>query len=154
MIKDIKNWFEVAIPNPNKGNQRVQLGVFLEEVSEALVSLSEGSKESDRYRMAFELAKSSVTSLADKLKKNSDINVVVKDKKELLDALCDVIVTCCGVSHMYGFDIVGALANVNESNFSKFVDGKPIFNSEGKIIKGIHYKKPELDEFLGSDPTI
>ena len=71
------------------------------------------------------------------------------DKAELLDALSDQLVTICGVGYMLGFDMLGALAEVNRSNFSKFENGKPVFNEQGKIVKGKHYSKPDLKPFLG-----
>ena len=66
-----------------------------------------------------------------------------------MDALCDQLVTICGVGYMLGFDMLGALAEVNRSNFSKFENGKPVFNEQGKIVKGKHYSKPDLKPFLG-----
>jgi len=35
----------------------------------------------------------------------------------------------------------------------KFVDGKPVFNEQGKITKGQNYSKPNLKPFLGVDPV-
>lgn len=70
---------------------------------------------------------------------------------ELLDALCDQIVTAIGVAHMFGFDIQGALQEVANSNDSKFEDGKPVFNEHGKIAKGKNYFKPELAKFIKKD---
>ena len=67
---------------------------------------------------------------------------------ELLDALCDQIVTAIGVAHMFGFDIKNALAEVNKSNWSKFENGKPVFYKNGKIKKGKYYKEPELEMFI------
>ena len=37
---------------------------------------------------------------------------------------------------------------VNDSNFSKFEDGQPIFDANRKIIKGSGYRKPNLEPFL------
>lgn len=34
---------------------------------------------------------------------------------------------------------------VHESNMSKFVDGKAEFRSDGKILKGSNYKKPDMN---------
>ena len=48
---------------------------------------------------------------------------------------------------MEGMDIVGALDEVNRSNFSKFVNGKPVFDENGKIKKGANYKEPDLKRF-------
>lgn len=70
------------------------------------------------------------------------------NKVELLDSLADQIVTAVGVAHMMGFDILGALEEVNRSNFSKFEDGKPVFDANGKITKGKDYVKPNLEHFV------
>ena len=67
----------------------------------------------------------------------------------VLDSLADQIVTAVGTAHMNGMDIVGALHEVNGSNFSKFDDeGNPIFNDNKKIMKGPNYYKPDLVKFL------
>ena len=63
--------------------------------------------------------------------------------------MCDQIVTAVGVAHMLGYDIEGALAEVNASNFSKFENGQPVFNESGKIKKGTFYREPELLPFIG-----
>ena len=67
---------------------------------------------------------------------------------ELLDALVDQIVTAVGVGHMMGMDVLGALEEINRSNFSKFEDGKPVFDENGKITKGKDYVKPNLEKFV------
>lgn len=151
-IHEIKNWFELSMPNPSKDNQRVQLGVHAEEFKEMLDVVHETSADC-RYQTTIESTNAIVHRFAETLKKNKDFNLSIKDRKEFLDALCDQIVTAIGCSHVFGFDIIGALAEVSRSNNSKFVDGKPLFNENGKIAKGPDYKKPELDQFLGADPT-
>lgn len=35
-IKDIKQWFEIAVPNPTTENACMQMGVHLEEIGEML----------------------------------------------------------------------------------------------------------------------
>lgn len=37
---------------------------------------------------------------------------------------------------------------VDRSNWSKFVDGKPVFNEQGKIAKPESYSPPNLVEFV------
>ena len=73
---------------------------------------------------------------------------VLDSRRELLDALCDQIVTAVGVAYMLGMDIQGALNEVNRSNWSKFVDGKAVFNEQGKIAKSENYTPPQLVEFV------
>lgn len=71
------------------------------------------------------------------------------DKVQMLDDIVDEIVTRVGLAHMMGFDLLGALAEVNRSNFSKFEDGKPVFDENGKITKGKHYTPPNLTNMIG-----
>ena len=49
---------------------------------------------------------------------------------------------------MLGMDPVGGLAEVNESNWSKFVDGEPQFDENKKIKNGPNYRKPDLSPFV------
>ncbi|MEG9499874.1 hypothetical protein [Mannheimia indoligenes] len=62
--------------------------------------------------------------------------------------LCDQIVTAIGVAYMFGMDIQGALKEVADSNDSKFENGEPVFNEQGKIAKGKHYFSPNLKQFI------
>lgn len=64
-----------------------------------------------------------------------------------LDALCDLIVTCVGLAYMMGYDLHAALEVVNASNWSKFEDGQPVFDEQGKIQKGKNYRAPSLEAF-------
>lgn len=133
----IDRWFELAVPNPTEKNRNVQFGVHVEEFAEAFEALGE-------TRIAERLQ-----AIASQYKTGSaDLHAKEVDKELLLDSLCDQIVTAIGVGYMMGFNIVGALAEVNRSNYSKFVDGKPLFDENGKIKKGPNYTKPNLKPFL------
>lgn len=146
-IRDTKEWFNLAIPKPTVDNQRVQLGVHCEEFVEMLAAINIPSFEIKRLN-----ALNALHDLATILKTNKELCVVVHNRQEFLDGLADQVVTATGCSHMFGMDLPGALEEVNESNFSKFVDGKPIFNEHGKIGKGPDYFKPDLTKFVGEDP--
>lgn len=135
VVKSIANWFAQAVPEPTDRNRMVQLGVCLEEVSEVLAACGLG------------VGSRTVEHLANGLKAGL-MEIKEVDRIALLDGLCDVVVTAIGVAHMYGFDFVGALAEVDRANWSKFVDGKPLFTSQGKIAKSVHYTPPALDDFV------
>jgi predicted HAD superfamily Cof-like phosphohydrolase len=137
-IKDIKSWFETAIPNPTIEQACIQIGCHFEEVFEMQDCL-DGYEEEHINDIASDMKKNP-KSFCDEVKKINKI--------ELLDSLCDQIVTAIGVAHMLGLDIEGALKEVNDSNHSKFEDGKPVFNEQGKISKGKHYKPPQLKSFI------
>lgn len=77
-----------------------------------------------------------------------EIAVSNDDNVEIADALADIIVTCVGYGYMRGIDVKRCLNEVNRSNFSKFVDGYPIFDESGKIVKGDDYSKPSLEIFI------
>lgn len=145
VLSTTKRWFEMAVPTPTKDNQKVQLGVHVEEFVEML---------NEVCYVGATAAAQLTHSLGEHLKKDKIEPLMIKDRKALLDSLCDQIVTATGIAHMYGFDIIGALNNVNESNFSKFENGLPVFNESGKIKKGADYTAPELDPYVGTDPTI
>lgn len=136
-IRSVKNWFAQAVPAPDDKNRAVQLGVHVEEVAEMLAALGFGNEAIV------------MDSLGEALKGPIPPPIDNIDRRELLDALCDQIVTAVGVAHMYGMDIIGALREVDASNWSKFdASGEPIFNENGKITKGSHYFKPKLDRFI------
>ena len=90
--------------------------------------------------------------LADLFKKGetADPDMMNRPQRiELLDSLCDQIVTAVATAYMLGMDLHGALSEVCRSNESKFgEDGEPIFDQNRKIIKGPNYSKPKLDSFV------
>lgn len=133
LISDTKGWFEEAVPNPTDKNRAVQIGCHFEEVCEMIESVGAFGEQ--------------LKDCANKYKKEYLVASQDVDRKELLDSLCDQIVTAVGVAHMFGMNIEGAMAEVNRSNFSKFVDGKPVFNEHGKIAKGPNYTPPDLTGF-------
>ena len=141
MIHSIKEWFKAAKPNPSTADVCVQLGCHYEEVSEMSAVLYDDVE----YALAD-------TAILYKIKHSEYIGVVEKlsadARVELLDALCDQVVTAVGVAYMMGMDIEGALAEVNRSNWSKFKDGVPVFNEHGKIVKGVEYTPPELSDYI------
>lgn len=132
-IKRTKQWFEQAVPTPTDANCLVQIGCHLEETAEMLDALGLDS------------AAQNLHDLADKFKRREyELGSLNIDRKELLDSLCDQLVTAIGVAHMFELDAITGLERVNTSNWSKFVDGKPVFDANGKITKSANYRKPDL----------
>lgn len=140
VLQETAQWFVEAVRAPSDENRLVQLGVHFEEVGEMFESMTN-----------FEDVAVALHTIADAFKRK-EVGDFSIDRVKLLDALADQIVTATGVAHMFGLDIVGALNEVNRSNFSKFVDGKAVFNENGKITKGPNYSKPVLDSFIGDVP--
>lgn len=146
-LLDTKTWFEKARPNPTLQDVQAQLGVHCEEVSEMLNAL--GSDDS-RLDTLLYIAKASMQDLANHLKGTSGHpRIQVLNPDEMLDGLCDQIVTATGVAHTLGYNIVAAMTEVNRSNFSKFDEqGNPIYNENKKVMKGPNYSAPDLTPYL------
>ena len=71
------------------------------------------------------------------------------DLKEVADALTDILYVTYGAGHAFGIDLDKCFDEVQQSNMSKLGDdGKPIYNEEGKVMKGPKFFKPNLEKFL------
>lgn len=137
-IISILQWFRAAVPQPTDKTRTVQIGVHFEEVAEMAAAISDNDL-AVRIDMSAHGYKKGSHPLGD------------IDRLELLDALADQIVTAVGTAHMFNMDIEGAVKEVMRANWSKFVDGKPEFDENGKIKKAAGYVPPDLAPFVGSD---
>ena len=71
------------------------------------------------------------------------------DLKEVADALTDILYVTYGAGHAFGINLDECFDEVQRSNMSKLdEDGKPIYNDDGKVMKGPKYFKPDLGKFL------
>ena len=71
------------------------------------------------------------------------------DLKEAADALTDILYVTYGAGHAFGINLDKCFDEVQKSNMSKLGnDGKPIYNEQGKVLKGPKYFKPDLSKFL------
>jgi len=80
-----------------------------------------------------------------------ELNNAVKTKnlKEVADALTDILYVTYGAGHAYGINLDKCFKEVQKSNMSKLgSDGKPIYNENGKVMKGPNFFKPNLEQFL------
>lgn len=80
-----------------------------------------------------------------------ELGQAIKDKdiKEVADALTDILYVTYGAGHAFGIDLDKCFEEVQSSNMSKLdVDGKPIYNENGKVMKGPNYFKPDLSKFI------
>ena len=75
--------------------------------------------------------------------------IKIKNLKEIADALTDILYVTYGAGHAYGIDLDKCFSEVQRSNMSKLgEDGKPIYNEQGKVMKGPKYFKPNLKQFI------
>ena len=72
-----------------------------------------------------------------------------KDLKEVADALTDILYVTYGAGCAFGIDLDKCFKEVQRANMSKLgEDGKPIYNEQGKVMKGPNYTKPDLSKFV------
>ena len=72
-----------------------------------------------------------------------------KDLLEVADALTDILYVTYGAGHAFGINLDKCFEEVQNSNMSKLdLDGKPIYNDAGKVMKGPNYFKPDLSKFV------
>lgn len=148
-IQEIIEWFKAAKPEPTEKDKATQIGCHFEEVSEMMQALSCNPEEVTQISEEFYSSPSIVKGVD-----GEEIDLPENWQIELLDSICDQIVTAIGVGYMMGFDMVGALDEVNKSNWSKFKDGVPVFDENGKIAKADGYFKPDLAKFLNSNKEL
>tara|TARA_Y100000591_G_scaffold320867_1_gene334964 strand:+ start:779 stop:1150 length:372 start_codon:yes stop_codon:yes gene_type:complete len=87
------------------------------------------------------LIKEELDELTDAIKK--------KDLVEVADALTDILYVTYGAGHAFGINLDKCFDEVQRSNMSKLgADNKPIYNENGKVMKGPDYFKPDLSKFL------
>ena len=72
-----------------------------------------------------------------------------RDLLEVADALTDILYVTYGAGHALGIDLDKCFEEVQSSNMSKLDDnGNPIYNENGKVMKGPNYFKPDLSKFV------
>lgn len=140
-VAEIAKWIAKAKPAPTARDLDIQLGVHFEEVAEHLDTL----QGADEYtNLALSEVKAHTVYLATGLK-SGKLSVLIRDREEYLDACADQIVTATGSAVLAGMQIAKAVQIVNASNWSKFKDGEPIFDANGKIAKNPEtYVKADL----------
>jgi len=77
-----------------------------------------------------------------------------KDLLEVADALTDILYVTYGAGHAFGINLDKCFEEVQNSNMSKLgSDGRPIYNDQGKVMKGPKYFKPNLNKFVAWKKT-
>jgi predicted HAD superfamily Cof-like phosphohydrolase len=73
----------------------------------------------------------------------------VEAAPEIIDGLIDQLYIIYGTLHTFGIDADEAFRRVHFSNMSKLdPEGKPIFRSDGKVMKGPNFKLPEFSDLI------
>ena len=147
-IESIELWHKRARPNPSEKDFSVQLGCHMEEFVEMIAALRFSHKNGTGVEMPGKnsMLYQQVKDFADGLKAGR-ITADIADRRELVDAMADQIVTAVGVGHTANMKTTRAVDIVNTSNWSKFSpEGQPYFDQNGKILKGPNYVPPALED--------
>lgn len=73
-----------------------------------------------------------------------------KDIKNVAQELSDLLYVVYGTGLAFGIDLDACLNEVHESNMTKPDPEKGIIRrDDGKILKGINYRKPDMGKVLG-----
>ena len=117
-----------------------KVGVFMKTFGQEIKIKSELS--SDKIN---ELRISLIEEELDELKQAIKENNI----KEVADALTDILYVTYGAGHAFGINLDKCFEEVQNSNMSKLgIDGKPIYNEHGKVMKGPNYFKPDFNKFI------
>ena len=74
-----------------------------------------------------------------------------KNMEETADALTDILYVTYGAGHAFGIDLDKCFDEVQKSNMSKLDKfGNPIYNDQGKVMKGPSYFKPNFKKILNT----
>ena len=102
---------------------------------------SVGTYNLDQFTMYVNLISEEAGELGQALADANDV--------EVLDALIDILVVTIGAAHSMGADVEGAWKEVMSTNFAKIgEDGKVRKREDGKVLKPLGWKAPELEPFL------
>ena len=117
-----------------------KVGLFMKTFGQEVKSKAELSNNKIN-----ELRISLINEELEELKKAINDNDIL----EVADALTDILYVTYGAGHAFGINLDKCFKEVQSSNMSKLGnDGKPIYNDNGKVLKGPNYFKPDLSKFL------
>ena len=114
--------------------------IFMEKFGQ-MVKTKPQFPDGKTMQLRLDLIKEELSELEDAMKK--------KDLKEVADALTDILYVTYGAGYAYGVDLDQCFKEVQRANMSKLgEDGKPIYNDQGKVMKGPNYSPPNLKKFI------
>jgi len=120
-----------------------KVGLFMSTFGQEVKKKSELSSEKINS-LRLSLIQEELDELTKAIKEN--------DILEVADALTDILYVTYGAGHAFGIDLDKCFDEVQRSNMSKLSkDGKPIYNENGKVMKGPGYFKPDLSKFITKD---
>ena len=113
---------------------------FMETFGQEIVGKASFPKD-EIISLRYDLIKEELSELKEAIEK--------RDIKEVADALTDILYVTYGAGHAFGINLDKCFEEVQRSNMSKLgLNGKPIYNDKGKVMKGPNYFKPDLSKYV------
>ncbi|MEU1073173.1 MULTISPECIES: MazG nucleotide pyrophosphohydrolase domain-containing protein [unclassified Streptomyces] len=67
----------------------------------------------------------------------------------LAHELADVVYVAYGTALVHGIDLDAVIAEIHRANMTKLgPDGRPVLRADGKVLKGEHYRAPDVAAVL------
>lgn len=79
---------------------------------------------------------------------DANANPTLDNMAALLKELSDLQYVVSFFANTFGLPLQAAFERVHASNMTKLVDGKPLKNEEGKVMKGPNYRPPYLKDLF------
>jgi len=138
IISDI--YIKKKVTNRSKMTNFEKVGTFMKTFGQEVKdSASFSTKKINELRL--NLIKEELDELIEAMNK--------RDLVEVADALTDILYVTYGAGHAFGINLDKCFTEVQNSNMSKLDNnGKPIYNENGKVMKGPNYFKPNLKKFI------
>lgn len=141
-----------ALPlSPGVKHIKFRTRFFLEETVELILALGARHPENAHLRRAVEL----LNAAREQIAQAKDYEFKDVDLVEVADALGDLDYITSGAALTFGIPLPEVVAEIHRSNMSKLgEDGLPIYDDEGKVVKGPNYEPPQLELLLFPEPEV
>ena len=117
-----------------------KVGIFMKSFGQEIKTSADLSSEKIN-ELRINLIKEELNELIEGVKDNNIL--------EVADALTDILYVTYGAGHAFGINLDRCFDEVQRSNMSKLdINGRPIYNESGKVMKGPNYFKPDLKKII------
>jgi NTP pyrophosphatase (non-canonical NTP hydrolase) len=107
---------------------------------------SEKLRNSKQYNLQIKLIVEEYSEVIEAFEKFDDNDPLTHE--HLLKELGDLVFVCYQMAANMNWDLDEAMQRIFDSNMSKLVDGRAIFDERGKVMKGPNYKLPTLSDLV------
>lgn len=155
-VADVRQFTELAGCSTDHFNSRqsaLYLGLQLEEMAEKLDAIVEAIEDIGPKDFGFgsrlHLFAKEMEFIGSKMKDGTfDAYLAASNREALLDADVDLAWVTIGAMLSQGADVLGAMGEVARANLDKFPGGFVIKDSNGKVVKPVGWRAPDLKPFV------